>query len=209
MAARQNRVASVFFTVASHAAETHPPRPRPSALQPLCLTRDHRLGVARPTASGDMRYTFSTNFVPVRRLVRRSAKRVGGSSLERRWKLCVAATPSSRALPSLDRGNPTALHLLHQFRQLGAEAGGLGSHINPCRFIGNLVAFVETRDVVDAARPEIHAAMLPCVDVTAENESRALFPDCRCQLGRSKMLRVRLERTVDITVGNTRRRMCD
>ena len=31
MAVRQNRVASVFFTVASHAAETHPPRPRPSA----------------------------------------------------------------------------------------------------------------------------------------------------------------------------------
>ena len=91
MAARQNRVASVFFTVASHAAETHPPRPRPSALRPLCLTRDDRLGVARPTASGVMRYTFSTNFVLVRRLVRRSAKRVGGSSLERRWKLGAEA----------------------------------------------------------------------------------------------------------------------
>ena len=80
MAARQNRVASVFFTVASHAAETHPPRPRPSALRPLCLTRDDRLGVARPTASGVMRYTFSTNFVLVRR-----------SSLERRWKLGAEA----------------------------------------------------------------------------------------------------------------------
>ena len=26
----------------------------------------------------------------------------------------------------IDRGKSVALHLLHQFRQLGAEAGGLG-----------------------------------------------------------------------------------
>jgi len=32
MAARQNRVASVFFVVASHAAETPPPRPRKALL---------------------------------------------------------------------------------------------------------------------------------------------------------------------------------
>ena len=54
MAARQNRVASVFFAVASHAAETPPPRPRHSlsinwesaTLAPACA--------ARPTASVDM-----------------------------------------------------------------------------------------------------------------------------------------------------------
>ena len=53
--------------VASHAAETHPPRPRPSALRPLFLTRDHRLGVARPTASGmcgnNAQTTFYNGFV--------------------------------------------------------------------------------------------------------------------------------------------------
>ena len=37
------------------------------------------------------RYTFSTNFVLVRRLVRHSAKRAGGNSLERRRKHCAEA----------------------------------------------------------------------------------------------------------------------
>ena len=59
---------------------------------------------------------------------------------------------------------------------LGAEVRGLGSHINPGRFIGNLVAFVETRDVVDAARPKINATMLPCVDVSAEHERSSKGP---------------------------------
>ena len=46
---------------------------------------------AEDAAANPTRYTFSTNFVLVRRLVRRSAKRVGGSSLERRRKLGAEA----------------------------------------------------------------------------------------------------------------------
>ena len=46
---------------------------------------------AEDAAANPTRYTFSTNFVLVRRLVRHSAKRAGGSSLERRWKLGAEA----------------------------------------------------------------------------------------------------------------------
>ena len=50
-----------------------------------------------------------------------------------------------------------------------------GLHLHPCRFIGYLVAFVETRDVVDAASLEIDSAVLPRVDMSAEHETRTLL----------------------------------
>ena len=74
----------------------------------------------------------------------------------RRGVPCVAATPSSRALSSLDRGKSTALHLLHQFRQLGAEAGGLGfvpmhdgvfkQRIQPLDFLNRFVSLWHRHD---------------------------------------------------------------
>ena len=51
------------------------------------------------------------------------------------------------------------------------------SDIHPCRFVGDFVSFVEAGDVVDAGRLEVDAAVLARVDMSAEDESRALLDD--------------------------------
>ena len=51
--------------------------------------------------------------------------------------------------------------------------------------------------------------MLPCVDMAAENESRALLDDGLGQRRRAEMLGVRLERTIDVASRYARRRVCD
>ena len=66
------------------------------------------------------------------------------------------------------------------------------SDLHPCRLIGDFVPFVEAGDIVDAGRLKVDTAMLPCVDMAAENESRALLNDGLCQLRRAEMLGVRL-----------------
>ena len=79
--------------------------------------------------------------------------------------------------------------------------------VHPRWRVGDFVSFVEAGDVVDARRLEIYAAMLPSVDVAAEDKSRALRYDGLCQFRRAEMLGVGLERTVNIAAGDMRRRV--
>ena len=85
----------------------------------------------------------------------------------------------------------------------------LASHVHPCWLVGDFIALVEARDVVDAGRFKIDSTMKAGVDVPAEDETRALLCNRLGQLWRAKVFGISLERSIHVASGNVRRRVRD
>ena len=85
----------------------------------------------------------------------------------------------------------------------------LASHVHPYWLVGDFIALVEARDVVDAGRPKIDSTMKAGVYMPAEDETRALLGNRLGQLWRAEVFGISLERSIHVASGDVRRRVRD